>query len=547
MARDRGAGRIAWRTMGARMLQANTQEMAAPRSASDAGSVSLSVTPEWVAVVTFLVLLGTVLLQVLGKTGGMLVYSLDDPYIHMAMAERLLGGHYGINWGEVTSPSSSVIWPFLLVPTAASSLGLYMPLVLNALFGAVTAFVFGRFAAIIEMPVDWKFAHATRLAIAGLLVLATNLVGLAFTGLEHTLQVMIAMVVAWSLLVYARGADLPLWLLALAALGPSVRYEMFAITAGVCLVLAMERRWRDMVVVGASSLVLPAALAAFLVANGNHPLPNSVMTKLGSGGAVGSGGLIQALLGGTAALRDYFQNSFGPKLALIASIAISAWAFSQTAGRTRAVFAAAIVVGILHMVAGQFGWFFRYEIYALAFCGMIAIAAISPRTPLIPICGLVLTASCYLPALVMTPGGAANIHEQQYQMHRFVSEHYKKPFAVNDLGWVSMGLRNGPYVLDLWGLASNEALRQRDKSPEWLDETTQRHGAGLAMIYRPAFRAIPATWSKVGALQLASRRVTASEATVDIYATKIGDKADIARLLAEFKPRLPAGVRLDIE
>ena len=124
-----------------------------------------------------------------------------------------------------------------------------MPLVLNALFGAVTAFVFGRFAAIIEMPVDWKFAHATRLAIAGLLVLATNLVGLAFTGLEHTLQVMIAMVVAWSLLVYARGADLPLWLLALAALGPSVRYEMFAITAGVCVVLAMERRWRDIEIV----------------------------------------------------------------------------------------------------------------------------------------------------------------------------------------------------------------------------------------------------------------------------------------------------------
>ena len=48
-------------------------------------------------------------------TGGRLVYSLDDTYIHLALAERLALGHYGINLGEVTSPSSSVIWPFLML------------------------------------------------------------------------------------------------------------------------------------------------------------------------------------------------------------------------------------------------------------------------------------------------------------------------------------------------------------------------------------------------------------------------------------------------
>lgn len=529
------------------MLFSNTQAITVPGPAPQSRGLSLAVTPEAAAVGTFLALIAAMLALVLAQTGGTFGYSLDDPYIHMAMAERLRVGHYGINMGEVTSPSSSVIWPFLLVPTAETSLGHHMPLVLNVGFGLATAVIFGRFAAMIELPGGWQHAEVTRLVIAALLVLATNLVGLAFTGLEHNLQVMIAVAVAWSLLVHARGGALPTWVLALAALGPAVRYEMFAVTAAVCLVLALERRWRDTVLVGAGALVLPTALAAFLVAHGNHPLPNSVMTKLGSGGAVGSGGIVQALLGGSGALRDYFQSSTGPKLAMIASMAIAAWACSRTTGRTRAVFAAALVVGGLHMIAGQFGWLFRYEVYALAFCGMIAIAAISGSTPAIPLAGLALMAFSYLPALVMTPGGAANIHEQQYQMHRFVAEHYRKPFAVHDLGWVSMGLRRGPYVLDLWGLASNEAVRQRNKSPEWLDEITRRHGAGLAMIYRPAFREIPASWIKVGELHLASTRVTASEAAVQIYATAVGDKADIVTHLAAFRPKLPEGVKLVIE
>jgi hypothetical protein len=211
------------------------------------------------------------------------------------------------------------------------------------------------------------------------------------------------------------------------------------------------------------------------------------------------------------------------------------------------VFAAAIVVGVLHMVAGQFGWFFRYEIYALAFCGMIAISAVSARIPLLPVFGLVMTATCYLPALAMTPGGSANIYEQQYQMHRFVSGHYGKPFAVLDIGWVSVGRQRDGYVVDLLGLASNEAVRQRDKSAAWLDDVTRRHDAGLAMIYVEAFKAIPPSWTKVAELKLASRRMTASYATVNIYTTAVGDKADIARRLAAFKPALPAGVRLDID
>ncbi len=513
-------------------------------------TLAAALSPERAALATFAVLVSVIAAAILLMTGGHLIYSLDDPYIHVAMAERLMKGHYGINLGEVTSPSSSVIWPFLLLPTVWTPLGLHTPLLLNIAFGAGTALVLGRFAARLELPETWPHAEPTRIAIACVLVVATNLVGLAFTGLEHNLQVLIAALVALALVEHCRGVALPMWVLALAALGPSVRYEMFAVTAAVGIVLLADRRWRDAVLLGAASLALPLALAAFLVANGNFPLPNSVMTKLhiGAGAAAGSEGALTLIWGWIAkTAKAYVQESFAAKTAMLACIFTAAWLCRTSEGRWRNLSAAALVAGVLHLIAGQFGWFFRYEVYALTFCGMIVIAAIAPRSPKAALYGVVLTACAYVGALGLTPRGALNIYEQQYQMHRFVQEHYRKAFAVNDLGWVSIGLDDKTYVLDLWGLASNEAVRQRDKSPEWLDEVTRRHGAGLAMFYGVAFRGIPASWQKAGELRLASKRVTASDETVLIYATAVGDAAEIKRALAAFRPKLPRGVELVIE
>ncbi len=506
--------------------------------------------PQAAAVGMFLALVGAVGAAILIATGGYMGYSLDDPYIHIAMAQRLLQGHYGINLGEITSPSSSVIWPFLLLPTAWTPFHLHMPLVLNVAFGAATAWVFGRFAAGLELPDTWPARHATRVALACLMVLATNLAGLAYTGLEHNLQVLIAALVALALLEHCNGKALPAWIVALAALGPSVRYEMLAITAAVGLVLAMERHWRLLGLLAAGSLVLPAALAAFLVANGNFPLPNSVMTKLTLGAAADAGNLStldRLLAWATRIVASYFQQSFIAKTAMIACLAVLAWHWRSSEGRRRVVLAAAVVVGVLHLLAGQFGWFYRYEIYALAFCGMIAIGAVMPHSPKVALYGVALASIAYLEAIGLTPRGALNIYEQQFQMHRFVTEHYRRPFAVNDLGWVSIDQPREGYVLDLWGLASNEAVRQRDKSPEWMDEVTRRHGAGLAMFYGTAFRGIPATWTKAGELRLASKRVTASDATVLFYATSVGDAVEIRAALRAFRPKLPPGVVLAIE
>ena len=49
----------------------------------------------------------------------------DAPYTHLALAEQIRHGTYGLNPGEPSAPSSTILFPFLLVPLLP--LGQYGP------------------------------------------------------------------------------------------------------------------------------------------------------------------------------------------------------------------------------------------------------------------------------------------------------------------------------------------------------------------------------------------------------------------------------------
>ena len=138
------------------MLDATPPPHADFKPADAMGRLSRYVTPGVVAVAAFAVLMTAVLVAAMARTAGHFVYSLDDPYIHLALAERLARGHYGINLFEVTSPSSSIIWPFLLIPGADTSFHSWLPLALNFAFGCATAWLYGRFAA--DLPFVYAIA-----------------------------------------------------------------------------------------------------------------------------------------------------------------------------------------------------------------------------------------------------------------------------------------------------------------------------------------------------------------------------------------------------
>ena len=94
-----------------------------------------------------LVLLGVHLLTVLLSNDGHFVYSLDDAYIHLSLAEKIAGGTYGLNAGEASAPSSSILWPFLLVPLAPFAAGAFVPLLLNVVAAVATLYVYALLLA----------------------------------------------------------------------------------------------------------------------------------------------------------------------------------------------------------------------------------------------------------------------------------------------------------------------------------------------------------------------------------------------------------------
>ena len=70
--------------------------------------------PKTVVALSVLALALVLLAAILLRNGGHFSYTLDAPYTQMAMAEQITRGTYGINPGEPSSPSSSIIYPFLL-------------------------------------------------------------------------------------------------------------------------------------------------------------------------------------------------------------------------------------------------------------------------------------------------------------------------------------------------------------------------------------------------------------------------------------------------
>jgi len=90
--------------------------------------------------------LALLLWLVLRATGGAFVYSLDDPYIHLALARSILHGTYGLNPGELSAPSSSILWPFLLAPFALLPAPMFelVPLAANAAMLAVSLWLIAR-------------------------------------------------------------------------------------------------------------------------------------------------------------------------------------------------------------------------------------------------------------------------------------------------------------------------------------------------------------------------------------------------------------------
>jgi hypothetical protein len=488
----------------------------------------------------YLLLVAALIAVILVKTGGHFVYALDDPYIHLALAENLAHGHYGINPTEFSSPSSSILWPFLLIPFAGTPVHVFVPLALNIIFGVVAAGLIGyaagqwRFGSSGESELSWQ-----QVVVAILLLLVANLASLSIVGMEHVLQVMLAICCAIGVIEALRGRQVPAWCLAAAVVAPMVRYEDLSLTLAVSFALFGLKRWKTGIAVFGMSLIPLIAFSGYLKSKGLPALPMSVLVK---GSAFAKESLPAKLL---HLFEDSLKQDFVHPVRfpiLLLFLAFVVLTFNASTMLRRYVFAGAATLGLLQLTLGQFGWFHRYEVYALIFLLMVCLSVVaeyrSIRFAYVAL-ALLLCASFYVISTVRTPEASNQIYLQQYQMRRFVADFYKESYAVNDVGLVSFQRAPGAYVLDVFGLASVEAGSQQNKTAEWLASIVERHGVDLAILYPDWFH-IPPSWKPVGQMCEADGRHLGGSCVV-FYSTSPRKEAVIRSELTAFSGTLPKG------
>ncbi|SNT19267.1 hypothetical protein [Tropicimonas sediminicola] len=488
------------------------------------------------------VLLGFAALQIAAYlNAGVFEYPLDDVYIHLAVAEQIAAGGYGVNPGEYASAASSPLYPLLLVPLAGTEAQRFLPLAWNIAALAACGWLWGR---ILVQAGYEDLRRGTGLALAILVPLVINLPGLAFAGMEHSLHAAASLAVVFGLLVLLDEDRVsPLLILGI-LLGPAMRFEGLALSLLAAGVLMLRGRWLTGLASAAGALAIVGLFMWFLSSLGLDPLPSSVQAKLGNDEL--SNDLAGVIVG---LIRAFEGHNIWIMIAALSATAAMPFAAPELRQSPRRWLLLVLFLALgAHAVAGKLGWMNRYEGYVLAAAtaGLLALAARSgPLARFLAVLPVIAAGAVYAPHFVHHyPTATRTIDRQQAQMARFAKEFHREPVAVNDLGRVAWG--NPDYVLDIWGLGSLAALdyRQNGGPEHWVDLLAQQHGVELAMIYDDWFGGdIGPDWVRLGQLELSGPWHYSAKPEVAFYATSPEAAGALRAKLEAWVPGLPEGAR----
>ena len=515
----------------------------------------------------------TVFLLILRETGGRFIYSLDDAYIHLAIAKHIVqNGVWGVTPFGFSSSSSSILWPILLA-AAMKIFGVreIIPFVFAlAASAALMAVLYSEWMAREDRP-GWAFG----MLIVWMLLLPLG--PILFNGMETMLQALAAVALA-AVAVRYLAAEKPVSLLPLcllAALAAVVRYEGCFVAAAVCLLLALRGRWKAALLVGLSAAVPVILFGIYSLGQGWSFLPNSVLVKYN-----GIGGLsLSSLWGVVARPFQPITEASTMRLPVWQTLAVVALALLLLRARANpfrgfwddrllpaVIF---LMVALLHSAGITGDTFFRYQAYLNAL-GIWAVGCTG--IPLVD-WGAV---RCHAAAAIAAGGAAAllavpladqafqgiwktplasqNIYQQQYQMGLFLNAYYPQGnVAANDIG--AIDFLADLHLEDLFGLASREVM-QAKLDGTWhqdlagtMDRLTSADGTRIAVLYDNWFdpdpatgrASVPAQWVRVAAWTIPDN-VVCGGATVTWYAILPEEAPALKDALTRFATGLPAGV-----
>lgn len=487
------------------------------------------------------------LVAILATNDGRFSYTLDDAYIHLSLSEGIHEGHYGINPGETSSPSSSLMWPILLAPFSGLVIHQLVPLFINLCCLIAEGLLLRRILSK-ALP---ETREITRDLMTIILLLALNQIGLIYTGMEHSLQNLLSLSIVAGLVDNVESGSFRWTLGASMALLPLVRYEGFALSFAALTCLAGRRARLAGMACFAAGLALASAGSLFLIGMGLPALPSSVLakTQFAVAGCSPLGYLSSRIL-------SAFENPRAVRL-LLMSGAMASLLIVNRRRPSANLLRFGVISTTLHLLFGNYGWFARYDVYILLSSivvflwagrqgleGMMRRIGATRVTASLGVFLLVLFAP-EIRATLFTPRASNEIFRQHWTMRRLAAELYQGAVIANDIGVLSY--MNDQYVVDIAGLSLDRArIALRDRSPEFLSEIVGEYSAGMALIYTKPYRdMIPDTWVLAASLVLDGSNAIVYDRRVDIYITTPDASSDVWNALDRLETQLPDGVTLE--
>jgi hypothetical protein len=510
-----------------------------------------------IASVSYLAVTAWIVASGLRLNDGILVYALDDPYIHMTMARNLAAyGTYGVAAGSYESASSSPAWTLLLAAFAAVGWrSEWVPLWLNVGAAIWVLYQFAKYQSFLKVRAD---RPETWLAVL-LLPSALFLPALTSTGMEHTLHAAATLAII-GLLGRVLAGRLPgfrAWpFYGLMLLAPLLRFEALFLAVGCAAALVLSRK------PVAAALTLGAAalpVASYGVVNRLHQqffLPSSVVAKSRAAQP------LQTWLPAEKELLAALRQDWMLDALLLTGAALLVLSLRHRNRRHVALCTAFLITAVLHVTFAAVGWFDRYQAYLLI-SGTFVVLLIAGE--MVGQRRRRVATLLFLAALIVLPGkkwmltalaplACHNIYKQQYQMGRFMQSYYAdRAVMVNDLGLVAY-LHGGPLV-DLLGLGSHEVLRARLDGrmldPMYVQQLAAADRVEVIAIYEiAAGRRTPPAWVKVATWELGESwwgprfgrspiGIPPAWSRLVFYAPSASAAPELARNLRAFAPQLP--------
>ena len=368
-------------------------------------------------------------------------------------------------------------------------------------------------------------------------IYAFNIAGLVLTGMEHSLQLLLVVLIAVGISEFMENRKVSPWLAASLVAAPLIRYECLAISLPVLAFLFVAGEKKKASVLLAVTVITLGAFSLFLIHLGLDPMPASVNAK---SAVVSGSGSIGSILGNLV----NSVRSFRGMVQLLVLVPFIIVLFKSSRSRNDKFLAVAVVAAVvLHLLVGRSGWFHRYGVYIWAFSILMLFQLyrdllIRYRVPAALL--LLLLSADYLSGYTKIKHASGNIYQQQYQMRRFVHQWLGEPVAVNDLGLVSMGYDE--YVLDLWGLATPAAL-QGAFNPAWVDSVARANGVNTAIVYRDEIPGVQ-HWTHVARMEIAPPLVVCVSGGVDFLTAPWSSSDSLRAKLYGFMETLPSGIEV---